>query len=85
MTAAFSESADFSRITAVEGLKVGLVADAADSKVDEAGTVAAAATVVAVVKAVRKLRCHAVAFNANRPFLFSCAMTGPARCSSRVA
>ncbi len=71
MTAAFSDSADFSRITAAERLKIGLVEHAADFRVDEAGTVAAAATVVGVVpkSAAVKPR-NVVAFNANHPFLF---------------
>ena len=71
MTAAFSESADFSRITTAESLKIGLVGHAADFKVDEAGTVAAAATVVGIEGASGVASPHQpVMFNANRPFLF---------------
>ena len=71
MATAFSESADFSGITAAESLKIGLVAHAADFKVDEGGTVAAAATVVAAVPASAEVGPrHAVTFNANHPFLF---------------
>jgi len=71
MTIPFSEAADFSRITTAEGLKIDRVIHAADLKVDEEGTVAAAATVVEVVpvSAGAQPR-HAAVFNANRPFLF---------------
>ena len=68
MPVAFSEAADFSRITADTSLKIGLVEHAADLKVDEGGTVAAAATAV-VIERKSKPR-GPVTFNANRPFLF---------------
>jgi serine protease inhibitor len=71
MPTAFSDAADFSRITAAVPLKIGFIKHAADFTVDEEGTVAAAATVVGVVEtsgpAVPR---NAVTFNANRPFLF---------------
>ncbi len=71
MPTAFSEAANFSRITTAADLKIAFVKHAADFTVDEAGTVAAAATVVGVTvkSAPRPLR-DAVTFNANRPFLF---------------
>jgi serpin B len=72
MPTAFSEAADFSRIMpGGEKLKIDFVKHAADFTVDEAGTVAAAATVVGIV-AVRgePQPRDPVVFNANRPFLF---------------
>ena len=67
----FSERANFSGMTKAVPLKIAFVKHAADFTVDEAGTVAAAATVVGVqpVSAPRLPR-DAIAFNANRPFLF---------------
>jgi serpin B len=68
---AFAEDgADFSRITQAVPLRIGEVLHAADFKVDERGTEAAAATVVTVeaTSAIRYL--HVVRFNADRPFLF---------------
>lgn len=70
MPAAFSESADFSRITGDDSLKIGTVVHAADLRVDEAGTVAAAATGVVVVARSKPKPVRVVRFNANRPFLF---------------
>jgi serpin B len=71
MPAAFGVAADFSRITTAVPLKIDVVKHAADFAVDEAGTVAAAATVVgAVPVSGRPVQRDAVAFNANRPFLF---------------
>lgn len=71
MPTAFGEEANFSRITKALPLKIDFVKHAADFTVDEAGTVAAAATVVGMVP-VRApgLPRDAVTFNANRPFLF---------------
>lgn len=69
MTLPFSESADFSRITATEALRIAVVEHAADFKVDEKGTVAAAATAVGA-EAVSGPPAPQVTFNANRPFLF---------------
>jgi len=71
MRTAFSEAADFSRIANAVGLKVDFVKHAADLAVNEAGTVAAAATVVGVTRtAADRPPRDAVTFNANRPFLF---------------
>jgi serpin B len=71
MRTAFSDAADFSRITTAVPLKIGFVKHAADFTVDEKGTVAAAATVVGVVRTSGPGRpVDAVRFNANRPFLF---------------
>jgi serpin B len=71
MRVAFSEGADFSGITAAEQLKIALVEHAADFKVDEAGTEAAAATGVVVEPTSAKVSPrNAVVFNANHPFLF---------------
>lgn len=69
MPTAFSDAADFSRITKAVALKIAFVKHAADFTVDEAGTVAAAATVVGVVK-VSGPPHDPITFNANRPFLF---------------
>lgn len=71
MPTAFSQAADFSRITKTVPLKIAFVRHVADITVDEGGTVAAAATVVGVtrVSAPRPPR-DPVVFNANRPFLF---------------
>jgi len=71
MTAAFGESADFSGMTTAERLKIGVVEHAADLRVGEEGTVAAAATVVTGIQLSEDApTLHAVAFNANRSFLF---------------
>jgi serpin B len=71
MPTPFGESANFSRITTAADLKIAFVKHAADFTVDEAGTVAAAATVVGVtVKSAPRLPRDAITFNANRPFLF---------------
>jgi serpin B len=71
MTTAFSEAANFSRISTAVPLKIAFVKHVADFTVDEEGTVAAAATVVGVtVKSKPRTPRDAVAFNANRPFLF---------------
>jgi serpin B len=71
MSTAFSEAADFSRITTAVPLKIAFVKHAADFTLDEAGTVAAAATVVGVtVKSAPRPPHDAITFNANRPFLF---------------
>lgn len=71
LTAAFSDAADFSGITAAEPLKIDAVEHAADLSVDEEGTVAAAATTVGFIPVSAPLTPPAtVTFNANRPFLF---------------
>jgi serpin B len=71
MPTAFSDGADFSRITTAAPLKIDFVRHAADFIVDEEGTVAAAATVVGMVRTSGPgIPTDAVKFNANRPFLF---------------
>jgi serpin B len=71
MTDAFSESADFSGITASPPLKLGVVEHAANFSVNEQGTLAAAATVVTFEPTLaRRFRGPVVEFDANRPFLF---------------
>jgi serpin B len=71
MPTAFSDAANFSRITTAVPLKIAFVKHAADFTVDEAGTVAAAATVVGVVATSAPAPPKdPVTFNANRPFLF---------------
>jgi serpin B len=70
MPTPFSASANFSRITTAADLKIAFVEHAADFTVDEAGTVAAAATVVAIAKSRRRPPRDAITFDANRPFLF---------------
>jgi serine protease inhibitor len=70
MTAAFSELADFSGITATAALRIALVEHEADLSVDEEGTTAAAATAVLLEPTSKSIPRHPVTFNANRPFLF---------------
>ncbi len=71
MPIAFSEAANFSGITNAVRLRIGLVEHASDFKVDEAGTVAAAATVVTLEPTVaHALPPRPIPFDANRPFLF---------------
>jgi serpin B len=72
VTDAFVEGkANFSRIAPSEPLVIGEVLHAADFKVDEQGTEAAAATVVTVeATSARGFTRPPVAFNANHPFMF---------------
>jgi serine protease inhibitor len=71
MPTAFTEDADFSRITTAVQLQIAFVKHAADFTVDEEGTVAAAATVVgAFAISGPGNPNNPVTFNANRPFLF---------------
>jgi serpin B len=70
MSRAFSESAEFSKITKAEALKLGEVAHAADFKVNEEGTVAAASTVGTAELLMRIIHRDVVDFDADRPFLF---------------
>jgi serpin B len=70
ITSAFSEGADFSKITRVERLKIGEVAHAADFKVDEHGTLASASTVGTAEALSATLYQNLVNFNANHPFMF---------------
>jgi serpin B len=70
VTTAFTDAADFSRIVHVP-LKIGVVEHAADLRIDEAGTVAAAATGVSGVEIlISRPRPSPVPFDADRPFLF---------------
>jgi serpin B len=63
--------ADFSRIAPAPPLSVGQVEHAADFRLDEQGTIAAASTVVTIeVTAVRVFPRPPIAFDADRPFLF---------------
>jgi serpin B len=70
ITDAFGEQADFSGISQAGGLKIGEVQHAADLRLDEAGTVAAAATGVEIEATALHTLVHPVAFDADRPFLF---------------
>jgi serpin B len=71
MPLAFSDSADFSGMAAVEGLKISKVDHVADLSVDEEGTVAAAATGITMVPvSAEGTPRDLVTFTANRPFLF---------------
>lgn len=71
MRVAFTEAANFSRITTAAPLEVAFVKHGADFTVDEAGTVAAAATVVGIRPTSGPVRPREpVVFAANRPFLF---------------
>lgn len=70
MTDAFHEGADFSDIGAGKELKIGLVEHAADFKLDETGTLAAAATTVSLEATAIRVEPQPVTFDANHPFLF---------------
>lgn len=70
MTDAFHEGADFSDIGAGKGLKIGLVEHAADFKIDETGTLAAAATTVSIEATAIRVEPRSVTFDADHPFLF---------------
>lgn len=71
MTDAFHEgTADFSDIGAGKGLNIGLVEHAADFKIDETGTLAAAATAVTFEATAIRVEPRPVTFDANHPFLF---------------
>jgi serpin B len=70
MTDAFGPGANFSGIEASEPLQIGQVVHAADFKVDEQGTVAAAATVVTVEATAAERPVRSVHFDADHPFLF---------------
>lgn len=66
MPLAFSELADFSGITAAEGLMIADVLHKAFISVDEAGTEAAAATAVVIVPTAAPSR----EVRLDRPFIF---------------
>jgi serpin B len=71
MPTAFSDAADFSRITTATRLKIAFVKHVADFTLDEEGTLAVAATVVGTVElSGPRIPIDPVKFNANRPFLF---------------
>jgi serpin B len=70
VTDAFGEQADFSGISQAARLRIGGVQHAADLRLDEAGTVAAAATGVEMEATALRRLAHPVAFDADRPFLF---------------
>jgi serpin B len=69
MTDAFSPAANFSAITQQRALNISLVEHAADLKLDEAGTVAAAATVIVGPTAVALPRQPTVTVTFNHPYL----------------
>jgi serpin B len=70
MPLAFSDRADFAGMAAGGELKLGDVIHAADIRVDERGTTAAAATVVTVEPTSEEVIRNPVHFDANHPFLF---------------
>jgi serpin B len=69
MTDAFSPSADFSGITARIPLRISIVEHAADLKVDEQGTVAAAATGIVGPTAIARPPGPPVTVDLDRPYL----------------
>jgi len=69
MPLAFSDSADFSGITTQARLKISRVQHAADLTVDETGTVATAATGVAVAPTAIASPTRPVRLTVNHPFL----------------
>ncbi|HUB76528.1 MAG TPA: serpin family protein [Solirubrobacteraceae bacterium] len=69
MTDAFGPSADFSGITAQRRLSLSLVEHAAVLKVNEHGTVAAAATAIVAPGAAVPVRRPSVTIDLNHPFL----------------
>jgi serpin B len=70
MSLAFSDRADFSRMTKSESLKVSAVVHKAYVDVNEKGTEAAAATAVVVEIASARNTPKRVSFKADHPFLF---------------
>jgi serpin B len=70
MTDAFGPAANFSGIEASEPLQIGQVVHAADFRVDEQGTIAAAATLIGVEPSSLEAAPHSVRFDADHPFLF---------------
>jgi serpin B len=69
MTNAFAPSADFSGITARIPLRISIVEHAADLKVDEQGTVAAAATGIVGPTAIARPPGPPVTVDLDRPYL----------------
>ena len=70
MPLAFGQEADFSGIDAAENLAISRVLHAADIEVQEAGTLAAAATIVEIEPSAMKIEPHGKPFDANHPFLY---------------
>jgi len=71
MTDAFTNKADFSRLTTQEKLYISAVIHKAFIDVNEAGTEAAAATAVAISAMSMPMHEQPVDFIANRPFIFA--------------
>ena len=69
MTDAFSSSADFSGITKRVPLRISVVEHAADLKIDEQGTVAAAATGIVGPTAIARPPGPPVTVDLDRPYL----------------
>jgi serpin B len=69
MTAAFGSHADFSALTTQRALNISLVEHAADLKIDEQGTVAAAATAIIGPTAVELPTGPTVEMTLNHPYL----------------
>ncbi len=70
MPVAFSETADFSGISPSQQLSIGNVVHAADLKVEERGTIAAAATGVTVEATALARPVNLVKLTLDHPFLF---------------
>jgi serpin B len=70
MPRAFSEQAEFGRMTSAEELKISAVIHKAFVEVDETGTEAAAATGVVVEARAAVIPAEPKVFRADRPFLF---------------
>jgi serpin B len=68
---AFGDGADFTGITAAEGLKIGAIAHKAYVDVDEHGTEAAAATAAVIVPLAAIRTPPPVTMVVDRPFLFA--------------
>ncbi len=70
MPLAFSDRADFSRLTAEDDLKIDRVIHQAFIEVDEKGTEAAAATAVTIIRKTSMPEDREIIFKADRPFNF---------------
>ncbi len=71
MRAAFTPSADFSKLTSADKLMISLVVHKAFIEVDEAGTEAAAATGVVMTRASARLPAPPLTVTADRSFLYA--------------
>jgi serpin B len=69
MTDAFTPAANFSAITKQRALAISLVEHAADLKIDEAGTIAAAATAIIGPTAIARPPLPTVTLTLNHPYL----------------